>query len=835
MSVLRAVKSSEISEFARDIRACRSSEEKLLVLVNYHHLMEYGLDLVLVQETFLKPARPKSCALPGYVQLRTDRTDAPLGGTAIYYKRSLHCCPIDLPTLSNIEATGCRLAMTGHGTLVIVSIYLPPSKSLLRSDLEALLALGDSVILFGDFNSKNRKWGCEIPNTNGTNLYKLSKDLKFEIIAPPTPTHYPDTLTSRPSTLDLAVTKGVSLYLHCIEALHCLDSDHRPVLLRMGPPAGGLPKPMSKVTDWKRVSTALEEIDTPALNNIPDVIQTTDEIDSSIGALTNHIQKVVKRCSREVPAAVDRRKVPADALELIRAKNAALRHAYAYPTSENRSRARALQRRVRARMSEVKNEEWSNLMEDITPSHQAFWKLTKALKSEGYLPTPPLKKADSSLAVDDVEKAECLADSLELQCSHTIPPIDIHHIARVEEEVRHKTSLEPRDDLSPVSLDEVQKLVKNLNAKKAPGLDGMSNKAIKCFPITLLSLLFAIFNACLKNCYFPPVWKEAVVIGIHKPGKPRDLPASYRPISLLSGLGKIYEKILKSRLSEYLFSKGLIINEQFGFRPHHSCPQQALRLVEYITEGFKTKKRTVAVFFDVAKAFDRVWHAGLIYKLYQMNVPDRLILIIHHYLTDRQFMFKHENTYSTRRPIRAGVPQGSTLSPLLYSTYTNDIPRPSSGVQLALFADDTALYLRGATERNIGPHLQRAIDELGTSIFETISSVLEKQLSSTCRASKDGHDIRVSGLCSCRPNRLKKLQTLQNKFCRSATNAHWTHPSVSSIAETHSNPLLSAAVSYEAPPPYHFIRRPRNALTDPPDDFTAEVERLIEINKQNDD
>ncbi|GBP67543.1 hypothetical protein EVAR_98596_1 [Eumeta japonica] len=107
MSVLRAVKSSEISEFARDIRACRSSEEKLLVLVNYHHLMctkEYGLDLVLVQETFLKPSRPRSCALPGYVQLRTDRTDAPLGGTAIYYKRSLHCCPIDLPTLSNIEA-----------------------------------------------------------------------------------------------------------------------------------------------------------------------------------------------------------------------------------------------------------------------------------------------------------------------------------------------------------------------------------------------------------------------------------------------------------------------------------------------------------------------------------------------------------------------------------------------------------------------------------------------------------------------------------------------------------------------------------------------------------
>ncbi|GBP12341.1 Probable RNA-directed DNA polymerase from transposon X-element [Eumeta japonica] len=98
---------------------------------------------------------------------------------------------------------------------------------------------------------------------------------------------------------------------------------------------------------------------------------------------------------------------------------------------------------------------------------------------------------------------------------------------------------------------------------------------------------------------------------IHKPGKPRDLPASYRSISLLSGLGKLFEKILKTRLSNHLLGKGLIINEQFGFRPAHSCPQQVLCLVEYVSEGFETERSTVAVFFDVAKAFDRVWHAGM--------------------------------------------------------------------------------------------------------------------------------------------------------------------------------------------------------------------------------
>ncbi|GBP65133.1 Probable RNA-directed DNA polymerase from transposon BS [Eumeta japonica] len=88
-------------------------------------------------------------------------------------------------------------------------------------------------------------------------------------------------------------------------------------------------------------------------------------------------------------------------------------------------------------------------------------------------------------------------------------------------------------------------------------------------------------------------------------------------------------------------------------------------------------RRTVAVFFDVAKAFDRVWHAGLIYKLYSLQVPDRLIITIQNYLANRHFTFRHEHTHSTRRLIRAGVPHGSTLSPLQYYA-SQTIYRPSA-------------------------------------------------------------------------------------------------------------------------------------------------------------
>ncbi|GBP90021.1 RNA-directed DNA polymerase from mobile element jockey [Eumeta japonica] len=113
-----------------------------------------------------------------------------------------------------MEATGCRLAMTGHRTIIIVSVYLPSPKPLLRSDLRALLALGDAVILFGDFNCKNPRWGCAIMNENGEKLDQLQDRLEFEIIAPSTATYFPHNDTYRTSILDIALTKSSKFKLY---------------------------------------------------------------------------------------------------------------------------------------------------------------------------------------------------------------------------------------------------------------------------------------------------------------------------------------------------------------------------------------------------------------------------------------------------------------------------------------------------------------------------------------------------------------------------------------------------------------------------------------------
>ena len=185
---------------------------------------------------------------------------------------------------------------------------------------------------------------------------------------------------------------------------------------------------------------------------------------------------------------------------------------------------------------------------------------------------PPLIRPDHTIAADDTEKAECLADSLEAQCTPSGQPCDPSHIERVDSAVAEWASTPPQGEpLRPTSTDEVKALIKNLKDRKAPGPDKISNRTFKSLPAQFISLLVIIFNSLLKSCSFPDKWKEAIVIGIAKPNKPRNLPSSYRPISLLSCLGKLYERIILIRLSEAVETYCPLINEQFGFRKRHSA------------------------------------------------------------------------------------------------------------------------------------------------------------------------------------------------------------------------------------------------------------------------
>jgi hypothetical protein len=238
---------------------------------------------------------------------------------------------------------------------------------------------------------------------------------------------------------------------------------------------------------------------------------------------------------------------------------------------------------------------------------------------------------------------------------------------------------------------EFQDAIRGLKISKAPGPDDIPNSALKHLPQRMILLLVALFNAMFRTQHFPSVWKHARVISILKPGKDPALPSSYRPIRLLDTIGQVFEKILLSRILSEVSGRGLLRDEQFGFRPKHSTTLQLARLVERVSRNLGEKRLTGAVFLDVAKAFDTVWVDGLLYKLMALNFPSYPVKTIQSYLRSRTFEASFQAATSSRRGMRAGVAQRGLISPVLFSLCVNGMPVPSRHVELALYADDTAV------------------------------------------------------------------------------------------------------------------------------------------------
>lgn len=188
--------------------------------------------------------------------------------------------------------------------------------------------------------------------------------------------------------------------------------------------------------------------------------------------------------------------------------------------------------------------------------------------------------------------------------------------------------------------------------------------------------------------YFPKVWKHALIAVIPKK-QAKSLPSDYRPISLLSSIGKLAERTILKALNASLQEQKVIPNEQFGFRAKHSANHQAASLANKIQISLSKKYYPGAVFLDLNKAFDQVWHHGLLYKAQKAGLPGDLVALIKSYIVDRSFQVRVGASLSETKPVRAGVPQGSPLAPVLFNLYMTGCRKTHTDVETAFYADDT--------------------------------------------------------------------------------------------------------------------------------------------------
>lgn len=275
-------------------------------------------------------------------------------------------------------------------------------------------------------------------------------------------------------------------------------------------------------------------------------------------------------------------------------------------------------------------------------------------------------------------------------------------------EVNFANAIEDEEQPKMVTKEEIQDIIKYSNNRKAPGLDKISNAALKNLPEKGLKRITEITNAVLELRHFPEKWKTSEIILIQKPNKPSNQTQSYRPISLLSTISKTIEKTIHTRLTEIVEKNQIIPHHQFGFRNNHSTTQ-VLRLTEKIMDKFNTTTATGMVFLDIEKAFDTVWHQDLLYKLNTLKLPNWIIKLVKSYLNQRAFKIKIED--STTRIIQAGVPQGSVLGPLLFNLFITDLPKLKH-CKVAQFAHDTTPYLHSRRPETISNRLTEDLENL---------------------------------------------------------------------------------------------------------------------------
>lgn len=268
--------------------------------------------------------------------------------------------------------------------------------------------------------------------------------------------------------------------------------------------------------------------------------------------------------------------------------------------------------------------------------------------------------------------------------------------------------------------DELKIAVHRMPNRKAPGPDGIPNEVVKLMASKSPLMFLNTFNHCMETGYFPLAWKSATLVLLRKGDKPQDQTSSYRPICLLSCVGKLFERLLFNRLEAHLCSTNGLSSHQFGFRRGKSTID-AISEVQKIVRNASIaplRKRGLCslVTLDVANAFNTASWDVIDRALVKKNVPGYLVRVVRSYLSNRSLLYA-----DTSRELSSGVPQGSVLGPLLWNVmydeiFQLDLPH---NVSVVGFADDIALV---GTDRTT-PLLELAMNEALSKVADWLNSI----------------------------------------------------------------------------------------------------------------
>ena len=620
---------------------CARGAFKIPLLEAYHSV--YRFDVMALSETMLNSkVSNEEIEIEGFSKeiYRNDHpSDTKTGGVCLYFREGLAIKRRkDLESLQEMIVTEITIA---RKKILFSTIYRSPSQDSEQFENfinKLQIALNrmqserpHSLTLIGDFNCRSTQWWAQdVDNPEGAALDELIETNSLhQLIDTPT-----NIRNEGMSCIDLIITDQPNLFLESgvnpsLDE-HC---QHQIIYGKLGiciPP----PPPYKRTVwdyakcDTEKIKNEVNSTDWPARFAGLGPDEMTDLFTSNLSCIlsSNIPNKTLKCNDKDAPW------ITPDVKTAIKRKHRVFKKFVDGGRREEDWKHVKEVRNETSKMIHLAKETYylklGHKLVDPKLGIKAYWAvLNRLINKKKTLTIPPL--LENGLFVTSVQtKANLLNDYFVKQCcaiptQSTLPTF--------------MPRCNPTLQGVPVDREKVLRLMRSLDTGKAHGCDDISIAMIKICDDSIVDPLCLIFEKCLETGIYPSAWKKANIIPVHKK-QSRQSKKNYRPISLLPIFGKLFEKIIFDAIYRHLCENGLLTPDQSGFRPGDSTINQLLCITHKIYSAFEEtpSRETRAVFLDLSKAFDRVWHEGLLYKLECNGISGDLLNLIRNFLTNRK-------------------------------------------------------------------------------------------------------------------------------------------------------------------------------------------------------